>query len=643
MIYNRILTVTITGLLLLPGPVFSQTLNEARVAVRTHDYESAVDIYGSLARSGDPDAAYALASMYRVGRGVDKDLELANEWMLKAANAGHARAQYNMGQLSLGENENPESRENARAWFEKAASQGHTMATESLKALDQPSGPVIADMTLEQRNMALCQASRQGDTELVRSLLGEHWEEPTGPTVQRTALLEAITAGHADVVSLLLNNGANPNGITSGGIIQGRTIPLHCAVRSGNPAIVSSLLTAGANIDGRDEAGNTALIVAATKGSNREWTALTAARLKNHKETEKILLAAGATDPLSLADEQQKTEVTQAPKVEREAGWTPLMYTAWRDDLPAVEQILQTQPNVDATDVDGHTALSRAAWQGHLEIVNALLAAGSSPNIHQNNGFTPLLWATQEGHVEVIRSLVAANASLNDSVPATGYSALMLAYSCQDSGATGLLLSLGADINWRSSTGESALMVAAAGESSALLQQALVDGVELEASDERGRTAIWYAINSRRQHNLSILLNHGAHPEARENSNQHPLIQAIRLEDAGAVQSLLQHDVDPDVKSSSGNSALIVASTIGNTAIMHLLLNADVDTDFQNLQGQSALMRATIAGQRDAVALLLKVDADTRLVDRNHKTARDWAKETGRVHSLALLDEHRNR
>ena len=93
MIFSRILTVSMTGLLLLPGPAFSQTLNDARTAVRTHDYESAIAIYDTLARSGDPDAAYALASMHRVGRGVDKDLELANEWMLKAANAGHARAQ----------------------------------------------------------------------------------------------------------------------------------------------------------------------------------------------------------------------------------------------------------------------------------------------------------------------------------------------------------------------------------------------------------------------------------------------------------------------------------------------------------------------------------------------------------------------
>ena len=91
-------------------------------------------------------------------------------------------------------------------------------------------------MTLEQRNMALYQASRQGDAELVRSLLGQNiGKSPPARAVQRTALLEAITAGHADIVSLLLNNGANPNGDHQWGrtLFQGRTIPLHCAIRSG--------------------------------------------------------------------------------------------------------------------------------------------------------------------------------------------------------------------------------------------------------------------------------------------------------------------------------------------------------------------------------------------------------------------------
>ena len=95
-----------------PGYV-AKRLNDARIAVRTHDYESAIDHLrypGPVRRPGR--CLSALASMYRVGRGMwIKDLELANEWMLKAANTNHARAQYTMGHLSLSENDSPESRE----------------------------------------------------------------------------------------------------------------------------------------------------------------------------------------------------------------------------------------------------------------------------------------------------------------------------------------------------------------------------------------------------------------------------------------------------------------------------------------------------------------------------------------------------
>ena len=72
MIYNTFLTLLISWLLLLSGQIYGQTLDDARAAIRIRDYESAVDTYTSLARSGDPEAAYQLASMYRMGRGVER-------------------------------------------------------------------------------------------------------------------------------------------------------------------------------------------------------------------------------------------------------------------------------------------------------------------------------------------------------------------------------------------------------------------------------------------------------------------------------------------------------------------------------------------------------------------------------------------
>ncbi len=661
MVCRGLFIVSLISVFLLSGPAYGQTLDDARAAIRTRDYESAVNIYEILARSGDPEAAYLLSAMYRVGRGVDKNPELANEWMLKAAKAGDVRAQYSMGQSLLGRGDSQEDRDRARVWFEKAASQDHAKATEALLAMDQPGDAVLIGKTAQQNKRTMNQAIRQGDIKTVRLLLAVLQEEDPVDTGLRPPLLEAITAGRADIVALLLQSGANPNGISSGGIVPGHLIPLHCSVRSEKPAILSMLLAAGANVEGRDAAGNTALIIAASAGSddmvlallaggasvssadNREWTALTAARQKSHLHIEQILLEHGAVDPVIIDEERQVGQIDLTLTVEGQAGWTPLMYAAWRGDFDAVTQILQTRPDVHATDKDGHTALSRAAWRGHVEIVRILVAAGSDPNSRQDNGFTPLLWATQYGHLDVIRVLVAAHASLYDTLPITGYSALLLACSMQDEKATALLLSLGADINWRSSTGQTAIMVAAAGESIELLRQLLPGGVDLDVIDNRDRNAVWYAISSGRSQNLSLLLDSGASTKVRDNLIQHPLIQAVSKGDAASVEILFQFNVQPDVLSISGNSALNVAAATGNTLIMSLLFEAGADPDLQNHLGQTALMRAVIANHRDAVIFLLEADANTGLVDRDHKTAKDWAEETGQMQTFNLLEQHNSR
>jgi uncharacterized protein len=106
---------------------------------------------------------------------------------------------------------------------------------------------------------------------------------------------------------------------------------------------------------------------------------------------------------------------------------------------------------------------------------------------------------------------------------------------------------------------------------------------------------------------------------------------------------LLNHGVQPDVQSESGNSALIVAATNGNTDIIQLLLAGGANPNIRNLRGHTALMRTAIANQPKAAVMLLDAGADMLLVDKNHQTARDFAKETGHMEILELLDQRRAR
>ncbi len=99
-----------------------------------------VEEYTLKAKQGDVDAQYNLGIMYYHGEGIEKNLEEALFWFLKAAEQDDPDAQYNLG-FMYGKGEGVEkSHEQSMQWFVKAAQQGHTEAREVLdKMMKKPS------------------------------------------------------------------------------------------------------------------------------------------------------------------------------------------------------------------------------------------------------------------------------------------------------------------------------------------------------------------------------------------------------------------------------------------------------------------------------------------------------------------------
>ena len=98
-----------------------------------------VEEYTLKASQGDVDAQYNLGIMYFHGEGIQKNLEEALYWFLKAAEQDDPDAQYNLG-FMYGKGEGVEkSREQSMQWFVKAAQQGHVEAREVLdKMMKKP-------------------------------------------------------------------------------------------------------------------------------------------------------------------------------------------------------------------------------------------------------------------------------------------------------------------------------------------------------------------------------------------------------------------------------------------------------------------------------------------------------------------------
>lgn len=158
---------------------------------------------------------------------------------------------------------------------------------------------------------------------------------------------------------------------------------LSVAAMNGDLAAVRDLLKKGADVNGSQGDGTTALHWAAF----RDDLALT-----------QLLLS-------SRADVHAKTRL---------ADMTPLFMAARNGNAPVIEALLKAGADAKSASTTGTTALMLAAASGNADAVRVLLTHGANPNakdIHQ--GQTALMFAAALNRTEAVRVLAANGADLN--------------------------------------------------------------------------------------------------------------------------------------------------------------------------------------------------------------------------------------
>jgi ankyrin repeat protein len=163
---------------------------------------------------------------------------------------------------------------------------------------------------------------------------------------------------------------------------------LIAAARAGDADEVRALLDRGADVDGRDANGATALVAAA---------------YGNHVEVARLLAEAGAD--VNAKDETEQSAYLIATS---EVG----------DDVALLDLALEHGAKVNAKDSYNGTGLIRAAERGHAAIVGRLLETSIDIDHVNRLGWTALLEAIILGeggdrHTEVVRRLVAAGADVD--------------------------------------------------------------------------------------------------------------------------------------------------------------------------------------------------------------------------------------
>jgi len=156
------------------------------------------------------------------------------------------------------------------------------------------------------------------------------------------------------------------------------TTALEHAVRNANREMVQLLLYSGANVNAKNAAGETVLMMLdGDATSDLVWD----------------LINAGAN--VNLKDEE---------------GNTALMRAATSNNLETLKALIDSGAEVNARNKQGVNALMEAASEGHVNTVRALVLAGADINATAEDDKTALDMAAENDHLPVVRFLKSKGA-----------------------------------------------------------------------------------------------------------------------------------------------------------------------------------------------------------------------------------------
>lgn len=218
-----------------------------------------------------------------------------------------------------------------------------------------------------------------------------------------------IESGDATAVRLFLVAGMSPDTISDRSLS-----PLPKAALFGHADIVRLLLEHGADVNAKGDDGSTALTIAIQYGG--------------HVEIVRALLNKGADPNAKLSDGRTPLMLTaDSPEIvkallekgadvsarDNHRGETALKKAVDGEEIECVRALLYYGADVNTMDVDGYSALMQAAGTGQTGIVKLLLSKGVDVNARDKDGWTALLGAAADGNLVIVRALVASGADVN--------------------------------------------------------------------------------------------------------------------------------------------------------------------------------------------------------------------------------------
>ncbi|EHK18015.1 putative ankyrin repeat protein [Trichoderma virens Gv29-8] len=428
-------------------------------------------------------------------------------------------------------------------------------------------------------------AAKAGLVSYVKELLG-NFDINVPDIYDRTPLWWAASEGHAEVLSTLIEGGADldrPDSYTG-------VKPLHVAASNEHPAAIAALLKAGVN-------------PLTEKTLEDPWV-----RCGNIPST------IGNTPLMYACDGHLDALEAFLPFIRDDLDLMhrSIAWAASSGSSNCVDMLLQ-QPGVDINaTVDGQTPLYRACEKADEAMVTMLLQAGADANIGCNPGDNASWrWAhLQEGPPRLNCFFALCNREASE------YS------DSRVQAIFPLLIDAGVDIHYRTPSGETALHTAS--RCPVLIKLLLEAGLDANATDIDGATPL-HSIRAAMESvssSIALLVEQGhADVNAAKENGETPLHGLISRADPTTAMRFLEYGPNCNAVDNKGNTPLhILMQHQGqNTELVKALLDRGADPNARNHSGLTPLLLwGQVSGNRTATLdVFLASGADINAVDND--------------------------
>ena len=387
---------------------------------------------------------------------------------------------------------------------------------------------------------------------------------------EMSPLTWAAIMGQTEAAKLLLQHGADTNGRNRDG-----NTALHLAVFLGHAETAELLLKNGADVNAKNGKGETPINLL-----QAPWAVTRFVLRPFGIELEQEQVEAGKAKIRELLGVDAKLGAETLPKAQNNS--TDLWSAARAGDLKAIKYYIEEGGDVNALDKGFQlSAMSWSALHGQTEAIQLLIENGAEVNIKSGDGATPLHSAAFFGRTDVVK----------------------------------LLLENGANPQARNNEGATPVDVLSVDWETTAFIGSLV-GVTVEKED--------LAVMKTGRSEISKLF---GVDEALHDIEVGKLWDAVSTGNLSVVEQALANETDVNMKDpQSGATLLTVAALMGHTEIAALLIDYGADVDAKGKDGGTPLHAAAFLGRVETVKLLLEKGADVTIRSKVGSTPLDAAK-----------------